>query len=76
MSFAVVSVIPIVPFAFIEVTQAVITAVIASIACLFLVGASKAIFTRKSWGRSGVEMMAIGALASAATYAIGLAIPM
>lgn len=76
LSFAVVSVIPVLPFAFMEVTPAVITAVIASIACLFGVGASKAIFTRKSWGRSGLEMMTIGALASAATYAIGLAIPL
>jgi VIT1/CCC1 family predicted Fe2+/Mn2+ transporter/rubrerythrin len=75
LSFAIVSVIPIVPFAFMEVTSAVITAVIASIACLFGVGASKAIFTRKSWIRSGLEMMAIGTLAAAATYAIGLVIP-
>jgi VIT1/CCC1 family predicted Fe2+/Mn2+ transporter len=57
------------------VTPAVITAVIASIASLFAVGASKAIFTRKSWIRSGLEMMAIGTLAAAATYVIGLAIP-
>jgi len=75
LSFAVVSVIPILPFAFMEVTPAAITAVIATIATLFVVGASKAIFTRKSWIRSGLEMMAIGTLAAAATYAIGLAIP-
>jgi VIT1/CCC1 family predicted Fe2+/Mn2+ transporter len=75
LSFAVVSFIPILPFAFMEVNPAVITAAIASIGCLFLVGASKAIFSRKSWIRSGIEMMAIGALASIATYAIGLAIP-
>jgi VIT1/CCC1 family predicted Fe2+/Mn2+ transporter len=75
LSFAVVSLIPILPFAFLEVNPAVITAAIASIACLFLVGASKAIFSRSSWVRSGVEMMVIGALASVATYAIGLAIP-
>jgi VIT1/CCC1 family predicted Fe2+/Mn2+ transporter len=75
LSFAVVSLIPILPFAFLGVNPAVITAAIASIACLFIVGASKAIFSRKSWVRSGVEMMAIGALASVATYAIGLAIP-
>jgi len=73
LSFAVVSLIPILPFAFMEVTSAVITAVIASIATLFGVGASKAVFTRKSWLRSGLEMMAIGMLAAAATYAIGLA---
>jgi VIT1/CCC1 family predicted Fe2+/Mn2+ transporter len=75
LSFAVVSLIPILPFTFMAVNPAVITAAIASIACLFLVGASKAIFTRQSWVRSGLEMMAIGALASLATYAIGLAIP-
>jgi VIT1/CCC1 family predicted Fe2+/Mn2+ transporter len=75
LSFAIVSLIPILPFAFLRVTPAVMTAAIASIACLFGVGASKAIFTRKSWLRSGVEMMAIGTLASVATYAIGLAIP-
>jgi VIT1/CCC1 family predicted Fe2+/Mn2+ transporter len=75
LSFAVVSLIPILPFAFMEVNPAVITAAIASIGCLFIVGASKAIFSRKSWLRSGLEMMAIGTLASVATYAIGLAIP-
>ena len=75
LSFAVVSLIPILPFAFMQVNPAVITAAIASIACLFIVGASKAIFSRKSWVRSGLEMMAIGTLAAAATYAIGLAIP-
>jgi len=75
LSFAIVSLIPILPFVFMEVNPAVITAAIASIGCLFVVGASKAIFTRKSWIKSGVEMMAIGALASVVTYAIGLAIP-
>jgi len=76
LTFAVVSLIPILPFAFMKVNPAVITAAIASISCLFVVGASKAIFTRKNWIRSGLEMMAIGTLAAAATYAIGLAIPM
>jgi len=75
LSFAVVSLIPILPFAFMEVNPAVITAATASIGCLFAVGASKAIFSRKSWVRSGIEMMVIGILASVATYAIGLVIP-
>lgn len=75
LSFAVASVVPILPFAFLAVSPAVITAAIASMASLFAVGASKATFTRKSWIRSGLEMMAIGTLAAAGTYAIGLAIP-
>jgi VIT1/CCC1 family predicted Fe2+/Mn2+ transporter len=75
LSFAIASVVPILPFAIMEVSPAAITAVVASIAALFGVGASKATFTRKSWVTSGLEMMAIGTLAAAATYAIGLVIP-
>jgi VIT1/CCC1 family predicted Fe2+/Mn2+ transporter len=75
LSFAIASVIPILPFAIMEVTPAAITAAVASIAALFAIGASKAIFTRKSWVTSGLEMMAIGTVAAAATYAIGLLIP-
>jgi VIT1/CCC1 family predicted Fe2+/Mn2+ transporter len=71
-SFAIASVIPIIPFAFFDVTPAVIIAAVASIVTLFGVGSSKAIFTRKSWIRSGLEMMVIGFLASAVTYLIGL----
>ena len=75
LTFAIVSLIPILPFAFMDVTLAVMTAVIASTASLFAVGASKAIFTRQNWIRSGLEMMVVGTLAAAATYVIGLAIP-
>jgi VIT1/CCC1 family predicted Fe2+/Mn2+ transporter len=35
------------------------------------VGALKTIFSRKSWIRSGLEMMVIGASAAAITYIIG-----
>ena len=75
LSFAVASLVPVVPFAFMEVTPAVLTASAASVLSLFAVGASKAIFTRKNWIISGLEMMAIGTLAAAATYLIGLVIP-
>ena len=75
LSFAIASVVPILPFAIMEVTPAAITAAVASIAALFGVGASKAIFTRKSWVGSGLEMTAVGTVAAVATYAIGLLIP-
>jgi VIT1/CCC1 family predicted Fe2+/Mn2+ transporter/rubrerythrin len=74
LSFAIVSLIPIIPFTFLSINLAVVTAAVASIATLFAVGASKAIFTRMSWIRSGLEMMIIGALAAVATYIIGLVI--
>lgn len=72
-SFGIAAVVPILPFAFrvFEVIDATIISVIATLASLFGVGAMKTIFSRKNWVRSGLEMMVIGAAASAITYVIG-----
>jgi VIT1/CCC1 family predicted Fe2+/Mn2+ transporter/rubrerythrin len=75
LSFLVASIIPILPFALLDVEPAAITALIASVVFLFAIGASKAIFTRQSWVQSGLEVMVIGILAAAATFVIGLLIP-
>ncbi len=75
LSFAIASLVPILPFAFLKVTPAAITAALASFAALFGVGASKAIFTRKCWVGSGLEVLAVGTVAAIASYAIGLLIP-
>jgi VIT1/CCC1 family predicted Fe2+/Mn2+ transporter len=75
LSFLVASIIPILPFALLDVEPAAMTALIASVVFLFGIGASKAIFTRQSWARSGLEVMVIGILAAAATFVIGLLIP-
>jgi VIT1/CCC1 family predicted Fe2+/Mn2+ transporter len=74
-SFLVASVIPILPFALLEVTPAAVAAMLASIAALFGIGASKAVFTRSSWVRSGMENLVVGMLAATATYIIGVLIP-
>jgi VIT1/CCC1 family predicted Fe2+/Mn2+ transporter len=66
------SIVPILPFAFLDITVGAITAMFASMVALFTVGASKAVFTRSSWRRSGVENLIIGVLAAAATYIIGV----
>ncbi len=75
LSFAVASLVPILPFAFIDVNRAAITVVLASLAAMFGVGASKAIFTRKSWVAGGIEVLAVGSLAALSTYLIGLLFP-
>jgi VIT1/CCC1 family predicted Fe2+/Mn2+ transporter len=75
LSFAIASSVPILPFAFMDVSRAAITAVLASLAAMFGVGASKALFTRKSWVASGLEVLGIGTLAAACTYLIGLVFP-
>jgi VIT1/CCC1 family predicted Fe2+/Mn2+ transporter len=74
-SFLLMSIVPILPFAFLDVTAGAITAMFASMVALFTVGASKAVFTRSSWRRSGAENLIIGFLAAAATYVIGVLIP-
>jgi VIT1/CCC1 family predicted Fe2+/Mn2+ transporter len=75
VSFLVASVIPIFPFAFVGVTAGAITAMLASVVALFSVGASKAVFTRSSWVRSGLENLMIGILAAVATFMIGILLP-
>jgi VIT1/CCC1 family predicted Fe2+/Mn2+ transporter len=75
LSFAVASLVPILPFAFMEVTPAAVTAALASLAAMFGIGASKAIFTRRSWVGSGLEVLAVGVLAATATYLIGMVFP-
>ena len=47
------------------------TAIVLTLATLFAVGASRALVTRLGWLRSGLEMLAVGALAAAVAYAIG-----
>jgi VIT1/CCC1 family predicted Fe2+/Mn2+ transporter len=74
-SFLMASIVPILPFAILAVTAGAITAMLASMAALFLVGASKAVFTRTSWLRNGLENLTIGVLAAAATFIVGILIP-
>ena len=47
------------------------TAVVLTLATLFTVGALRAIVTRLGWGRSGAEMLLVGASAAAVAYAVG-----
>jgi VIT1/CCC1 family predicted Fe2+/Mn2+ transporter len=70
--FGLAALVPI--FAFViplNIWEAMIISIIASMICLFGVGAIKTIFSRKNWVWSGLEMMAIGASAAAITYVIG-----
>jgi len=71
-SFGLAALVPILPFILpIGIWEALIASVIGTVATLFGVGAMKTIFSRRSWVRSGLEMMVIGASAAAITYVIG-----
>jgi VIT1/CCC1 family predicted Fe2+/Mn2+ transporter len=72
VSFGLAALVPILPFVLpIGIWDALIASVIGTVATLFGVGAMKTIFSRRSWVRSGLEMMGIGASAAAITYVIG-----
>jgi VIT1/CCC1 family predicted Fe2+/Mn2+ transporter len=48
-----------------------VTAAFLGLVTLFVVGASRALFTGRWWLAAGLEMLVIGALAAAAAYGIG-----
>lgn len=66
------SLIPLAPFFFAPIREGIIISIIISALTLFIVGAIKAFMTIGHWGKSGIEMAAIGTVSALAGYAIGL----
>jgi VIT1/CCC1 family predicted Fe2+/Mn2+ transporter/rubrerythrin len=64
--------IPVIPFFWLRGTAGVITAAIVSLIAHFLVGASKSLFTLRTWWSAGLEMTVAGIIVGAITYGIGL----
>jgi VIT1/CCC1 family predicted Fe2+/Mn2+ transporter/rubrerythrin len=64
--------VPVLPFFWLRNTPGVITAAIVSLIAHFLVGASKSLFTLRSWWSAGLEMTLAGIIVGAITYGIGL----
>jgi vacuolar iron transporter family protein len=73
VSTAVGGFIPIIPFFFTVGMPAVIASFLISTIAHFVVGASKALVTTRSWWASGLEMTLVGVLEAAITYGLGLA---
>jgi VIT1/CCC1 family predicted Fe2+/Mn2+ transporter/rubrerythrin len=73
ISTAVGGFIPIVPFFFTVGMPAVVASFVISTAAHFVVGASKALVTTRSWWASGAEMTIVGILEAAITYGLGVA---
>jgi vacuolar iron transporter family protein len=63
--------VPVLPFFWLRGTAAVVTAAIVSILAHFLVGASKSLFTLRTWWSAGLEMTVAGIIVGAITFAIG-----
>ena len=73
VSTAIGGFIPIIPFFFTVGMPAVIASFIISTLAHFVVGASKALVTTRSWWASGTEMTMVGVIEAAITYGLGLA---
>src|SRR5215467_4382837 len=73
VSTAIGGFIPIIPFFFTVGMPAVIASFVISTIAHFVVGASKALVTTRSWWASGLEMTVVGIIEAAITYGLGLA---
>lgn len=71
LSFVAGAIIPLVPFLFLSGSRAIGLSALVSLISLFAIGAALSLFTGRNAVTSGLRMMAIGAAAASATYAIG-----
>ena len=71
VSFALGALVPLLPFVFASGSIALATAIGATLAALFGVGAVLSLFTGRHAVKGGLRMMLIGAIAGATTYGIG-----
>jgi VIT1/CCC1 family predicted Fe2+/Mn2+ transporter len=62
---------PLLPFLFLELTPAVATSLLISIAALFGLGSATAGVTRRSWWRDGLRLVLIAGTAALAAALIG-----
>jgi VIT1/CCC1 family predicted Fe2+/Mn2+ transporter/rubrerythrin len=73
VSTAIGGFIPIIPFFFTVGMPAVIASFVISTLAHFVVGASKALITTRTWWASGAEMTIVGVIEAAVTYGLGVA---
>ena len=65
------SLIPVLPFFFLDVKSGMVAALLFSIITLFTIGAVKAKVTIGNWKKSGIEMAVVGTLAALVGYLVG-----
>lgn len=73
VSTAIGGFIPVIPFFFTVGMPAVVASFIISTLAHFVVGASKALVTTRSWWASGTEMTVVGIIEAVVTYGVGVA---
>jgi predicted membrane protein (TIGR00267 family) len=74
-SFGIGAAVPILPYLLLGVQVATWASVVATAAVLFGIGVLKSRWTRRSWLRSGAEILVLGAVAGVAGYFFGNLLP-
>jgi predicted membrane protein (TIGR00267 family) len=74
-AFGLGSIAPILPHLFLTDGAAVVVSVALTLAVLFGIGVVKSRWTHRSWLASGLEILAIGAIAGVAGYFFGSVLP-
>jgi predicted membrane protein (TIGR00267 family) len=64
--------IPLVPFAFLSLSRAMLASALLSVGALFVLGGWKGGVTARSWWRDGLQFVAIGSVAALASALIGI----
>lgn len=70
-SYVVGGAVPLLPYFFLSVTAALWPSIALTVIALFLLGAWKAHYTKRSWWKSGTEMVVVCALAALLGYVVG-----
>jgi len=73
LSYVAGGILPVLPYFFLEIDQAVISSVVLAIIGLFIIGAGKTAITKNNWWKSGLEMTLVALGAAAIGYVIGKA---
>ena len=71
VAFLVAGAIPLIAYAITDDRYRFMVAVFVTLLTLFVVGALRALVTLATWWRAGMQMLTIGAVAAAVSYAIG-----
>jgi len=75
VSFGLGAAVPILPYLVLDLEVATLASVIATAGVLFAIGVVKSRWTRRSWWRSGAEILVLGAVAGVAGYFFGNLLP-
>jgi VIT1/CCC1 family predicted Fe2+/Mn2+ transporter len=74
-AFGLGAIVPILPYVLLDVSVALYGSLVATAGVLFGIGVVKSRWTRRGWLRSGVEILALGAVAGIAGYFFGNLLP-